>query len=185
MSNDTDWTQEVNEAGKIVDETIALIGRKADELDGGGDQMRRRHGVSTFLTIVLGVSVPALVTFGALSENRWTQSIAVVIAIITASAAILRSTFRWGERFGHASLTGIALRELASSVKLRKYDVLLTIRQENLFQQMGVLNRQALRQMYSIVQGHLEKEMAVVSLRREENFEWPDDREEVHQKPEG
>lgn len=91
------------------------------ERDFAGEQHRAGRSRSAdvyfrFLTALLGVIAPALVTYQTTQNNQYWGLAAVLVTGLVGALATLQASFRWGERYCQTQLAAHALDELKSSV---------------------------------------------------------------------
>jgi hypothetical protein len=102
------------------------------------------------------------------TENTTLKIIAIVAVAFAGATTVLLNTFRWGNRYGKASLAAISLQELASSTRLRFYDVFRTVRPEAIPEKLHLLNHESQKQMFEILRSVVQNEAAVFSNTPEE-----------------
>ena len=121
------------EGEKSLNETIEKINKKAKELEEQGYKMRCRHQRVTVLTILLGVTAPALVTFSITINSIITnvdlqilvQIPTVVITAFASAFATIKTVLRFSERYSNSALTSLALFQLANKIQHEKANALM------------------------------------------------------------
>jgi len=81
----------------------------------------------TILTILLGVSAPALVT---VNKAGWWELVAIVVTAFAAASATIRTVLRFSERYSNSALTSIALLDAEAQVQAKKEEVLTTVKDQ-------------------------------------------------------
>ena len=103
------------------------ISAKARELEQESKHLRLYHQVFTILTILLGVSAPALVT---VNKAGWWELVAIVVTAFAAASATIRTVLRFSERYSNSALTSIALLDAEAQVQAKKEEVLTTVKDQ-------------------------------------------------------
>lgn len=149
----------------IVLRTIKQVEGEAAREERRSLWLRRASSTFTFAAAVLGVGAPTLVTYflqdGEASEIM--KLVAILAAAFAGATTVLLNTFRWGQRFGTSSLAAIALRELASTTRLRLQDALRTVKEEAIPEKLAGLNHRTLESMYEIARSVVRNEADVFS----------------------
>jgi uncharacterized protein DUF4231 len=167
-------TSEVARQFPVVRETLERVRREALFLRRRGARYQRTHAVVTFLTIVLGVAAPALVTYAqalgqgsSTSNDHWLSQawgvIAILVTGLVGAGASLRSAFRWGDRFGSATLSSLELDELASTAALTFERMSRTVREDSIASEIQRVNSETLGQMHAVLRRYFESERAVAA----------------------
>ena len=152
--------------GPVID-VVSEIALKADKLEVESRRFRRLHQAFTVLTILLGVAAPAIVTYSPPPdiEVRW-KLFAICATAFAGASATLRTVLRFGERYSNSALTAITLRELAARLEAQARKVALEVKPEYLEQQLLEYAAWGREQMFVVVRGYVEKDVAAVSKER-------------------
>jgi hypothetical protein len=153
-SSGTDGNTKV---ARLLTETRAEI----EDLKKHGNQLRWSHNIFTALVIVAGVAAPAAVTYAG--ANHSFILLAIGLSALVSAAASLRSTFRWGERYGSVLLTAAGLEELCATLELAVDDVLLTNTKQAAPYKLGEIVRSAYKTKLEIKRRYLESETAALA----------------------
>jgi hypothetical protein len=162
-------------------QVIGSISRKAAELESESRRLRRLYQTFTVLTILLGVSAPAVVTYTAPAAFEvWWKLFAIVVTAFATASATIRTVLRFSERYSNSALTSIALLDLEAQVQARHEDVLTTVKDEFREQKLFEVSAWARKQMFEIVKSYVEKDVSALTQERIALVEPP--KIEEHQK---
>ena len=139
------------------------IKRLADSYERKAARLHRASTVSKALIAVLGVTAPALVTYQTQQANPIVAVLAIAITGIAGSATALQAAFRWGDGFGRASLTALALRRLARTIELQKVNAMETTDDLQRYFAIRKLVEEVTAEVDRIISQQIEAEVAVVS----------------------
>ncbi len=151
----------------VLRRTVEKIDQAATEQENRSKQLRKSHGAVSFAAAILGVGAPTLVAYFAQSPNVGTylKLFAIIFAALAGATTVLLNTFRWGERYGQASLAAISLRELASSTRLLLYDLKQAADSASGYdkEELKRANRNSQQQMFDILRSVVQNEAAIFS----------------------
>lgn len=129
-------------------------------------RMRMKHQLFTVATILLGVAAPAFVTYtppqGSGVEVWWKLAAIVVTALASASATI-RTVLRYGDRYANSSLTSMALEDIYAELHTKRNEVRLQVKQEYRDVKLAEYSSWGRKEMYTIMKGYVEKEVAATA----------------------
>lgn len=158
MANTTiDPSVPESKASASVNDATRAISDRASALSRDAGILRRAHQTFTVSTILLGVSVPALVTY-SVHDPQWALA-AVVAAALGSAAATIRTVLRFNERYSNSALTSIALLDLDAQVRARQAEVGTSVKEEFVEQKLYEVAAWARRQMFEITKAYVEKEL--------------------------
>ncbi len=158
-------------AEQSVTKAASEISAKARELERESRRMRFYHQVFTILTILLGVSAPALVTVtanpsaNAQSAIAW-KVVAIVVTAFAAASATIRTVLRFSERYSNSALTSIALLDIEAQVQAKKEEVLMTVKDQFKEQKLFEVSGWARKQMFETIKGYVEKDVSALTTER-------------------
>ena len=142
---------------RLLNETRAEI----NDLKQQGKWLRWWNNIFTALVIVAGVAAPAAVTYTTSKPSF--VPVAFGLRAIVRAAASLRSTFRWGERYGSVLLTAAGLEELCATLELSVDDIVLTNTEQARPYKLGEAVRGAYKTKLEIKRRYLESETAALA----------------------
>ena len=146
-----------------LDKTVSKINEKADKLEGQGRKMRRWHQWVTVLTILLGVTAPALVTFSATNPRTEWQILAVIITAFASAFATIKSVLRFSERYSNSALTSLALSRLAKKILFKRAEAAFEIdNYEKLQMRFYKIAVEGDDEFYEINKNYVEQEVSTV-----------------------
>jgi hypothetical protein len=161
------------DAEVAVTTAFSDIAAKARELERESRRMRISHQTFTVLTILLGVSAPALVTITTSEKGIWWTVVAIVATALASAAATIRTVLRFSERYANSALTSIALLDAEAQVLAKKEDVLMTVRPEFKEQKLFEVSAWARKQMFEVMKSYVEKDVSALTTQRIEIAEAP------------
>ncbi len=144
------------------------ITSKARSLERESNRMRFSYQLFTVLTILLGVSAPAFVTYSppATIDLVWWKIIVIAVTAFATAAATIRTVLRFSERYSNSALTSIALLDLEAKVHAKRQEVIKTVKTEFAEQKLYEVSAWARASMYEIIKKYVEKEVSALTQER-------------------
>ncbi len=154
----------VEPARMLLNDTFKKLGAEKDKYSKWGRWLKRWNTFFNASTVLLSVVAPALVTYQTQQSGGGDGLTFVAIAFVgvAGAAATLRTVFRFSERFGYTTLTGLALQELESNSRLDLEDMLNSAEGVDIHSKLSDLNRNTQRVMNEIIKAYIEREVAAV-----------------------
>ncbi|HYU32871.1 MAG TPA: DUF4231 domain-containing protein [Thermoanaerobaculia bacterium] len=172
---DLDWTSEIpmvdnpspSEPRDPLVEVASEIAKKARDLESESRSLRRWHQVFTVLTILLGVSAPAAVTYSPPDSYAfWWKLIAIGLTAFATASATLRTVLRFSERYSNSALTAIALLDLWAELHAKRQEVLVQVKEEYKSQKLFEYAAWGRKQMFAITKAFVEKDVSAITQER-------------------
>lgn len=141
------------------------ISSKARTLEQEASRNRFNHQLFTILTILLGISAPALVTYSPppTVDVVWWKIIVILVTAFATAAATIRTVLRFSERYSNSALTSINLLDLEAKVHAKRQEVLTTVKDEFIEQKLYEISAWARAQMFEITKAYVEKEVSALT----------------------
>ena len=149
-------------------QTAEEIASRARALERESKRLKAYHQFFTILTILLGVTAPALVTYSppsTVDAVSWKIIVVAVTAFATAAATI-RTVLRFSERYSNSALTSISLLDLEAKIQEKRQDILATVKPEFIDLKLYELSAWARAQMFEIIRAHVQKEISALAQER-------------------
>jgi hypothetical protein len=138
-----------------VNQAVMEINGKARSLENEAGRLRNYHQIFTILTILLGVSAPALVSYSP-SEPIvwWWKMLTIGVTALASASATIRTVLRFGERYSSAALTSITLLDIEAQVQAKQQEVIMTVKEEFQSQKLFEVSGWARKQMFEATRSY-------------------------------